>query len=95
LAHDLLAKFQVQVSAEAVRKHLHRLQYHLIRPILSVNSLDPDYASKAQRLKDSQQQARQGELILLYEDEFDLNLLPGVIRCWTRQGYQRKIPTPG
>jgi hypothetical protein len=34
-------------------------------------------------------------MILLYEDEVDLNLLPGVIRCWTKRGQQRKILTPG
>lgn len=95
LANQLLAHFQVPVSAEAIRKHLHRLKYHLIRPVLSVNSPDPDYAAKAQRLAECQQQARDGQLILLYEDEVDLNLLPGVIRCWTQIGCQRKIPTPG
>jgi hypothetical protein len=95
LAKQLLAQMQVQVSPEAVRKHLHRLQYHLIRPVLSVSSPDPDYQIKVQRLADCQQQAGDGKLILLYEDEFDLNLLPGVIRCWTKQGSQRKIPTPG
>jgi transposase len=34
-------------------------------------------------------------MILLYEDEVDLNLLPGVIRCWTKCGQQRKVLTPG
>jgi hypothetical protein len=34
-------------------------------------------------------------MILLYEDEVDLNLLPGVIRCWTKRGQQRRILTPG
>jgi hypothetical protein len=32
---------------------------------------------------------------LLFEDEVDLHLLPGVIRCWTRRGQQCKVPTPG
>jgi len=39
--------------------------------------------------------AREGKMILLYEDEFDINLLPGVIGCWTLRGHQRKILTPG
>ena len=39
--------------------------------------------------------ARAGQIALLFEDEVDLNLLPGVIRCWTRVGEQRKVPTPG
>jgi hypothetical protein len=33
--------------------------------------------------------------VLLFEDEVDLNLLPGIIRCWTRCGEQRKVLTPG
>lgn len=31
---------------------------------------------------------------MYYEDEVDLALLPGVIRCWSKRGSQRKIPTP-
>lgn len=31
----------------------------------------------------------------LFEDEVDLNLLPGIIGCWTRRGQQRRVPTPG
>ncbi len=83
------------MSAETIRKHLHRLKYHLIRPVLSINSPDPDYDTKVKRLEECQEQARKGELILLYEDEFDLNLLPGVTRCWTKVGKQRKVLTPG
>jgi hypothetical protein len=30
-------------------------------------------------------------MILLYEDEVDLNLLPGVIRCWTKPGSSAKF----
>jgi putative transposase len=40
-------------------------------------------------------EARSGKIILLYEDEVDLNLLPGIIGCWTRRGQQRRVPTPG
>ena len=35
------------------------------------------------------------EITLLFQDEVDLNLLPGVIGCWTQRGQQRKVPTPG
>jgi len=83
------------VCAETVRRHLRKLDYRVIRPVLSINSPDPDYETKALHLEQCQEQARQGEMILLYEDEVDLNLLPGVIRCWTQRGEQRKILTPG
>jgi len=95
LARHLRDKGLAYVTDETVRRHLHDLGYRVLRPVLSVSSPDPDYATKAARLADCQEQARQGKLILLYEDEFDLNLLPSVLRCWTLRGQQRKIPTPG
>jgi len=85
----------IQVSAETVRRHLRRLAYRVLRPVLHINSPDPEYQRKAQELEELKAQARRGEIILLFEDEVDLNLLPGIIRCWTRRGEQRKIPTPG
>jgi len=39
--------------------------------------------------------AKNGEILLFFQDEIDLNLLPGVLRCWTMQGHQRKVMTPG
>lgn len=95
LARHLVEKKLVEVCPETIRRHLRELDYRVIRPVLSVNSPDPDYDAKALELEQYKEQARKGELILLYEDEIDLNLLPGVIRCWTKRGSQRKILTPG
>lgn len=95
LARELAEKKLAEVCAETVRRHLRKLDYRVIRLVLSLNSPDPDYETKVQHLKRCQEQARQGKMILLYEDEVDLNLLPGVIRCWTKRGQQRKILTPG
>src|SRR5690349_19114092 len=83
------------VHPETVRRHLWRLDFRLVRPVTCIASPDPDYADKAAELARYQEQARRGEIVLLYEDEVDLNLLPGVIGCWTRRGSQRKVPTPG
>jgi putative transposase len=95
LAVYLVAQELTLVSPETVRRHLHRLGYRVTRPVLTISSPDPEYQAKVQYLQACQEQARQGKLVLLYQDEFDLNLLPGVIRCWTRRGEQRKVPTPG
>jgi putative transposase len=95
LVRELAAMKLAEVCAETVRRHLRKLEYRVIRPVLSVTSPDPDYETKALHLQRCQDQARNGKMILLYEDEVDLNLLPGVIRCWTKCGQQRKIPTPG
>jgi transposase len=95
LAKELAERKLAEVCTETVRRHLRKLEYRVIRPVLSINSPDPDYEIKAQHLMQCQEQARKGAMILLYEDEVDLNLLPGVIRCWTKRGQQRKVLTPG
>jgi hypothetical protein len=95
LAQYLAEKGRVLLSAETVRRHLLDLGYRIVRPVLSIASPDPDYDVKAEALEQLKAQARRGELTLLFEDEVDLNLLPGVIGCWTKRGQQRKVPTPG
>jgi putative transposase len=95
LAQYLAGQRRVIVSAETVRRYLRTLDYRLLRPVLSITSRDPDYAAKAEHIERLKEQARRGEITLLFEDEVDLNLLPGVLRCWTKRGQQRKIPTPG
>jgi transposase len=95
LARHLVEKGFTLVSDETIRRVLHRLNFRIVRPVLNVSSPDEHYETKATHLQDCQQLARDGKMILLYEDEFDINLLPGIMGCWTRRGSQRKIPTPG
>jgi putative transposase len=82
------------VSESSIRRSLHRHGYSVQRPVLSVSSPDPEYEQKCARLHELQQRALAGEIELYYEDEVDLALLPGVMRCWSKQGQQRKIETP-
>jgi transposase len=95
LAHYLAQKGHLRVAAETIRRHLWDLGFRIVRPVLSISSPDPDYEAKVEHLEELKAQARRGEIILLFEDEVDLNLLPGIIGCWTRRGEQRRIPTPG
>jgi putative transposase len=95
LGEYLAEKLNVVVADSTVGRHLRRLGWTLVRPALSIHSPDPSYVVKAAELALRKVRARQGEITLLFEDEHDLNVLPGVIRCWTRVGEQRKIPTPG
>lgn len=95
LAHFLAQKGHLRVAAETIRRHLRDLGFRIVRPVLSISSPDPDYDAKVEHLEELKAQARRGEIILLFEDEVDLNLLPGIIGCWTRRGQQRRIPTPG
>ena len=77
-----------------IRHYLHAHGYELLRPVLTVASPDPDYASKRARLEELQRQAERGEIDLYYEDEIDLALLPTITHCWCKRGHQRKIETP-
>ena len=85
----------VVVCPRTIRRHLRRLGYRMVRPVLFVSSPDPHYQKKVKKLASLQRRAREGKIILLYEDEVDLNLLPGVMSCWTKCGTQKKVRTPG
>ncbi len=94
LALSLKEQCGLQVSESCVRRSVHRAGYSVQRPVLSVSSPDPEYQQKAARLQELQRQAEAGEIDLYYEDEVDLALLPGIVRCWSQVGHQRKIDTP-
>ena len=95
LVRELVKKGFEAVSCETIRVHLHALGYRVLRPVLSIASPDPDYTGKVKRLEKYKKQAKNGEIRLYFQDELDLNLLPGVLRCWTLRGSQRKVMTPG
>lgn len=95
LLREVIRKGFDAVSSETIRAHLHSLGYRVRRPVLRIASPDPEYQPKVKKLKKYQKQAKNGEILLYYQDEIDFNLLPGIMRCWTLQGVQRKIPTPG
>ncbi len=95
LLRELVRKGFQAVSDETIRVHLHALGYGVLRPVLSIASPDPDYQKKVKRLERLKKQAKNGDLLLYFEDEVDLNLLPGILRCWTQKGTQHKVPTPG
>ena len=95
LLRELIWKGFEAVSCETIRTHLHTLGYRVRRPVLNIASPDPDYQQKVKKLEKYQKQAKNGEILLYYQDEIDLHLLPGILRCWTLQGVQRKVPTPG
>jgi putative transposase len=95
LVRELTKKGFEAVSRETIRAHLHSLGYRMLRPVLSIASPDPEYRRKVRRLKKYQKAAHNGEILLYFQDEIDLNLLPGVLGCWTLQGSQHKVMTPG
>lgn len=95
LVRALAKKGFERVNRETIRVHLHALGYRVLRPVLSIASPDPEYRRKVKRLEKYKKQAKNGEILLYFQDEIDLNLLPGVLRSWTLRGSQRKVMTPG
>ena len=83
LVRELARKGFETVNRESIRVHLHALGYRVLRPVLSIASPDASYARKVKRLEKYKNQARDGEILLYFQDEIDLNLLPRVLRCWT------------
>ncbi len=94
LAAVLKEQCELEVSESCVRRALHQQGYTIQRPVLTVSSPDPEYEQKCLLIEDLQRRAQAGEIDLYYEDEVDLALLPGVMRCWSKRGRQRKIETP-
>ncbi len=95
LARELAKQGFEKVSRETIRAHLRAFGYRVLRPVLSIGSPDPAYLSKVRRLERYKKAAKKGEILLYFQDEIDLNLLPGILRCWTLRGSQRKVMTPG
>lgn len=94
LAQHLQTETGIALDESRVRYYLQQHEYKLLRPVLTVESPDPEYESKVSRIEDLQRQARAGEIDLSYEDEIDLALLPTITRCWCKRGHQRVIETP-
>jgi transposase len=94
LALSLEARRGLHVSAETVRRWLHRLGWRWKRAKLVAKDKDPERATKwaAIGLAMETLQPRQA---LLFVDELDIALLPQTGSQWMRQGAQTEVLTPG
>jgi len=77
-----------------VRRALHQQGTTDQGLVLTVSSPDPEYEQKRAAIWDLQRRTEAGEIDLYFEDEVDLAGLPGVPRCWSKQGQQCKIEMP-
>jgi transposase len=84
----------VRVSAETVRRWLHRenLVWRRPRPVLGPR--DPRRAAKLRKLRQLLGTLPDDE-IALFQDEVDVNLNPKIGSLWMRRGVQAEVPTPG
>jgi transposase len=94
LAEVLAWEKGVRVSAETVRRALHRAGYVWRRPRPVVGPTDPEYAAKIQRLSALLAELPDDETAV-FEDEVDVHLNAKIGSCWMRRGQQSEVATPG
>jgi transposase len=94
LALSLQARRGIAVSAETVRRWLHRLGWRWKRAKLAAKDNDPERVSKLARIRLVWETLRPRE-VLLFADELDIHLLPKTGYQWMPQGTQVEVMTPG
>ena len=94
LAEVLAWEKGIHLSAETVRRRLHRAGFVWRRPRPVVGPTDPDYAEKKQRLSRLLAQMPEDETVV-FEDEVDIHLNPKIGSCWMPRGEQSEVVTPG
>jgi putative transposase len=90
----LLEIYELQVSAETVRRWLHREQLVWRRPRPIVGPTDPQRETKLQALRQLLAALPPTE-IAVFQDEVDINTNPKIGAMWMRRGHQAEILTPG
>jgi putative transposase len=90
----LLEVYELQVSAETVRRWLHREQLVWRRPRPVVGPTDPQRTAKLRALRQLLVTLPPSE-IAVFQDEVDINTNPKIGAMWMRRGHQAEIPTPG
>jgi len=94
LAEVLAWEKDVHVSAETVRRALHRAGLVWRRPRPVLGPTDPEYAPKIRRLSRLMERLPQDETVV-FQDEVDIHLNPKIGSCWMPRGEQAEVVTPG
>ncbi len=94
LAEVLAWKKDVHVSAETVRRALHRVDFVWRRPRPVLGRKDPDYDRKLQEIHALLESLPPDETAV-FQDEVDVNLNPKIGSCWMPRGEQAEVVTPG
>jgi putative transposase len=90
----LVELYELRVSAETIRRWLHREQIVWRRPRPVVGPRDPQCEAKLQALRQLLATLPANE-IAVFQDEVDINTNPKIGAMWMRRGQQAEIPTPG
>ena len=94
LAEVLAWQKGVHVSAETVRRSLHRVDFVWRRPRPVLGRKDPDYDRKLQKIHALLENLPPDETAA-FQDEVDVNLNPKIGSCWMPRGEQAEVVTPG
>lgn len=84
----------LRLSAETVRRGLHRQGFVWRRPRPVVGPRDPQYNAKLRRIKQLIAQLPADETVV-FQDEVDVHLNPKIGSCWMMRGQQAEVITPG
>jgi putative transposase len=94
LAEVLAWETGVRLSAETIRRGLHRLGFAWRRPRPIVGPVDPEHELKLQRIRELLANLPADETAV-FQDEVDVHLNPKIGSCWMPRGQQTEVSTPG
>lgn len=94
LALLLWEEHQLSLSAETIRRQLHRADYVWRRPRPVVGPVDPEYDEKLRGIQALLASLPSDETAV-FQDEVDVNLNPKIGSMWMPQGEQAEVLTPG
>lgn len=94
LAETLAWETGIRLSAETVRRGLHRLGWRWRRPRPIVGLTDPDYDTKLEQIQQLLRNLPDNETAV-FQDEVDVHLNPKIGSCWMPCGQQATVSTPG
>ena len=94
LAEVLAWETGQRVSAETVRRGLHRMGFVWRRPRPTVGPVDPEYERKLAEIQALLESLPEDETAV-FQDEVDVNLNPKIGSAWMDRGQQAEVVTPG
>ena len=94
LAEVLAWETGLRFSRETIRRGLLRLTFVWRRPRPVVGPEDPEYNEKLARIRQLLADLPPDETAV-FQDEVDVHLNPKIGACWTPQGIQSEVVTPG
>jgi len=94
MRHHLWTHFGIAVCIETVRQWFIRLGYSLIFPRHLLLEADEEEVERAAKeIEALLEQARLGEIVLIFMDESAFKMVPTLTRIWAKKGSKPMVPT--